>query len=142
MSTYAYAYFQKRDVMHCVAEIEIPAELADNVRNAALKYVFKALRSVHGGWSFGPNFEGTLDDREGQVNLDYCPNVKFVGEHTAFQIYDDVGFKTDDFYIAGERSIMAGDLIILGSKTYEVTLNEVNKLVWLTFKEYVGDINQ
>ena len=119
----AHAYFQNRhgDVKR-VAEIEMTAELAANV-NVALEHVYASLQNIYGSWSFGQYFEGSNDkDREGQLNGDYRENVKFVGEY--FEVKDEDGCKIK----LGERSMMVGDLITLGGKTYVVAA--------LGFEEY------
>ena len=121
----AHVYFQNRhgDVKR-VAEVEMTAELAANV-NVALEHVYASLQNIYGSWSFGQYFEGCNDrTREGQLNADFRENVKFVGEY--FEVEDEDGCKIK----LGERSMMVGDLITLGGKTYEVAS--------FGFKEYQG----
>lgn len=105
----AYAYFQKHngDVKR-VAEVEIPDGM---ITADALEFVYLRLQNICGSWSFGPNFEGCLE-RMGLFNRDYNPAVKFVGEHP----------ERFDGRKLGERSMMMGDLVTLGGKTYEVAM--------------------
>jgi len=106
----AYAYFQKRDgSVTRVAEVIIPRGFTTD---EALESVYVRLQNIRGSWSFGPNFEGSLDEREGQPNYDYSEAVKFVGKHK--ELLD--GRKL------GERSMMKGDLVVLDGKTYEVAM--------------------
>lgn len=113
----AYAYFQRHNgECEFVAKVDI-SEWMDT--NEALEYVYHSLQNIRGSWSFGPHFEGSDDDREGQSNLDYSKEVEFFGEH----LQDDEGRKY------GERSMMIGDLITFNGKTYEVD--------FVGFKEYV-----
>jgi len=113
----AYAYFQQRngDVKR-VAEIKVPRGL-DTYQ--ALEHVFCVLQNIRGSWSFGPNFEGCLDEREGLQNLDYSPNVKFVGKHPVEKVSGSED-GVEIYKIFGERSMMTGDLITFKGKTYEV----------------------
>ena len=113
----AYAYFQKRDgSVTCVAEINVPAGMETNL---ALEHVYCLLQNIRGSWSFGPNFEGCLDEREGLQNLDYSPNVKFVGKHPVEKVSGSED-GVEIYTILGERSMMIGDLITFDGKTYEV----------------------
>ena len=116
----AYAYFQRSNGnVERVAEVDIP-EWMDT--HQALEHVYCLLQNIRGSWSFGPFFEGCNDEaREGQPNLDYITNVKFLGEH----VVDEEGRKY------GERSMMIGDLITYAGKTYEVAM--------FGFEEYVEE---
>jgi hypothetical protein len=113
----AYAYFQKRDgSVTRVAEINVPAGMETD---RALEHVYCLLQNIRGSWSFGPNFEGCLDEREGLQNLDYSPNVKFVGKHPVEKVSGSED-GVEIYKILGERSMMIGDLITFDGKTYEV----------------------
>jgi hypothetical protein len=113
----AYAYFQKRDgSVTRVAEINVPAGMETD---RALEHVYCLLQNIRGSWSFGPNFEGCLDEREGLQNLDYSPNVKFVGKHPVEKVSGSED-GVEIYTILGERSMMIGDLITFDGKTYEV----------------------
>lgn len=123
----AYAYFQQcNGDVKAVAEITIPKGMLEEQaaldnsskrrsatvtpgQMAILEHVYCLLQNIRGSWSFGPKFEGT--DIEGQLNLDYSPNVKFIGEHDQHE-----GRKI------GERSMMVGDLVTLDGKVYEVAM--------------------
>ena len=124
----AYAYFQSRngDVKR-VAEITIPKGMETH---RALEHVYCLLQNIRGSWSFGPNFEGCLDEREGLQNLDYSPNVKFVGKHPVEKVSGSED-GVEIYKIFGERSMMIGDLITFDGKTYEVD--------FVGFKEYVEE---
>lgn len=113
----AHAYFQNRngDVKR-VAEVVIPRGFTTD---EALESVYMRLQNIRGSWSFGPNFEGSLDEREGLQNLDYSPSVKFVGKHPVEKISGSED-GVEIYKIFGERSMMIGDLITFDGKTYEV----------------------
>lgn len=113
----ANAYFQKRDgSVTRVAEINVPTGMDTD---CALEHVYCLLQNIRGSWSFGPNFEGCLDEREGLQNLDYSPNVKFVGKHPVEKVSGSEN-GVEIYKILGERSMMIGDLITFDGKTYEV----------------------
>lgn len=106
----AYVYYVNRKLdgdaeVKCVAEITIP--FVGNT-DAALEHVYCLLQNIRGSWSMGPNFEECAE-RQGLQNLDYSPNVKFLGE-----------YKEHNGCTLGERSMMVGDLITFNGKVYEV----------------------
>lgn len=113
----AHAYFQKRDgSVTRVAEVVIPRGFTTD---EALESVYVRLQNIRGSWSFGPNFEGSLDEREGQPNYDYSEAVKFVGKHPVEKVSGSED-GVEIYRIFGERSMMIGDLINFDGKTYEV----------------------